>query len=256
MSELPDPITLLGLPVHPVTLHQAALVVERSILAGQRTTALRHVALNAAKVVACGDDPALLAAVRSAGLVTADGVGVLLLARRLGAPLPARVTGIDLMDALCARAAIRGWPVFLLGSEEGVAAQAAAALQRRYPALAVAGTHHGYLPASDDAEIAAHIARSGARLLFVGMNTPRKEQFVHRHADAAGVDFAMGVGGAFDVLAERVRRAPLWLQGAGFEWAWRWAQEPRRLFPRYGIDGTRFLVRLVGARAHRGAPAP
>ena len=249
MIEHPPPITLLGLPVHPVTLNQAVLIVERAVIAGQRPTALRHVALNSAKVVGCGDDPMLREAVQRAGLVTADGVGVLLLARRLGRPLPARVTGIDLMEALCARAAIRGWPIYLLGAEPGVADAAAHTLRARYPSLQVAGTHHGFFPPSDEPAVARRVRESGARLLFVGMNTPRKETFVHTYADAAGVDFAMGVGGAFDVLADRVRRAPLWMQGAGFEWAWRWAQEPRRLFPRYGIDGARFLVRLARARS-------
>ncbi len=245
-----DPVDLLGLPVHPVTLNQAVLLVERAVLRGQKPRAMRHVALNAAKVVACRDQPGLTDIVRGAELVTADGVGVLLLARRLGTPLPARVTGIDLMEALCARAAIRGWPIYLLGARRGVAELSAATLQGRYPGLSIAGIHHGYFDPSKDSEIAARIATSGARLLFVGMNTPRKERFVEEQADAAGVDFAMGVGGALDVLARHTTRAPLLLQGAGLEWAWRWAQEPIRLFPRYGIDGVRFLASL--ARGRRG----
>lgn len=245
---LPAPVRLLGLPVHPVTPHQAVLVVERAVAAGQRSRAMRHVALNAAKVVACADDPTLRAAVERAELVTADGVGVLLLARRLGVHLPGRVTGIDLMDALCARAALRRWPVFLLGARPGVAEVAAGTLQERYPHLPVAGCHHGYFAEDEATRIAERVRASGARLLFVGMNTPRKERFVEEQADRAGVDFAMGVGGALDVLAHRVRRAPLLVQGAGLEWAWRWAQEPRRLFPRYGIDGVRFLTRVAAGR--------
>lgn len=255
MKGQPDPVHLLGLPVHPVTLNQAVLVVERAVLRGRKATALRHIALNAAKVVACGDDVGLRSAVQEAGLVTADGVGVLLLARRLGLRLPERVTGIDLMEALCARAAIRGWPVYLLGAEPGVADAAADALLWRYPSLRIAGTHHGYFDPVEDRAISEQIQASGARLLFVGMNTPRKELFVHEHADHAGVDFAMGVGGALDVLADRVRRAPLWVQGAGLEWAWRWAQEPRRLFPRYGIGSARFLLHVVTARRAQDAGA-
>jgi len=245
---LPPAVRLLGLPVHPVTLHQAVLAVERVIAAGQRTRAMRHLALNAAKVVACADDPSLRAAVDKAELVTADGVGVLLLARRLGVHLPGRVTGIDLMEALCARAALRRWPIYLLGARPGVASAAASALRERYPQLPIAGCQHGYFPEAEAPEVADRVRQSGARLLFVGMNTPRKERFVEEQADRAGVDFAMGVGGALDVLAGRVRRAPLLLQGAGLEWAWRWAQEPRRLFPRYGVDGVRFLSRLAAAR--------
>lgn len=255
MKGQPDPVHLLGLPVHPVTLNQAVLLVERAVLRGRKDTALRHIALNAAKVVACGDDVELRSAVQEAGLVTADGVGVLLLARRLGLRLPERVTGIDLMEALCARAAIRGWPVYLLGAQPGVADAAADALLCRYPSLRIAGAHHGYYDPVEDRAISGQIQASGARLLFVGMNTPRKELFVHEHADHAGVDFAMGVGGALDVLADRVRRAPLWVQGAGLEWAWRWAQEPRRLFPRYGIGNARFLLHVATARRAQDAGA-
>jgi len=248
MTQKPDPIHLLDLPVHPVTLNQAVMVVESAVLRRRKTGALRHIALNAAKVVACEKDDALRSVVQQAGLVTADGVGVLLLARRLGARLPERVTGIDLMDALCARAALRGWPIYLLGARKGVADAAASTLRARHPSLRVAGTHHGYFNPEDDTGIAAQVRASEARLLFVGMSTPRKERFVHEQADHAGVDFAMGVGGAFDVLSHRVKRAPVWLQGAGLEWAWRWAQEPRRLFPRYGVDGARFLLRVAAGR--------
>jgi N-acetylglucosaminyldiphosphoundecaprenol N-acetyl-beta-D-mannosaminyltransferase len=92
-------------------------------------------------------------------------------------------------------------------------------------------------------------------LLFVGMNTPRKEDFVLTQGTRAGVDFAMGVGGAFDVLGGRLRRAPRVLQELGLEWAWRWAQEPRRLAPRYGWDGARFALATLRRGPGLGAPA-
>jgi len=152
------------------------------------------------------------------------------------------VTGIDLMERLCARAAVEGWGVAFLGAREGVASAAAMALRRRYRSLRVTYCHHGYFKPSDDAQIATEIAGSGARLLFVGLDTPRKENFVLRHGAASGVDFAMGVGGAFDVLGGRIRRAPRVLQELGLEWAWRWSQEPQRLAHRYGFDGARFAL--------------
>jgi len=203
----------------------------------------RHVALNAAKVVAALEDEGLAAAIRGAGLVTADGVGVLALAARRGRRLPERVTGIDLMEGLCARAAQRGWPVYFLGGEPGVAAGAAAALSDRYPGLRVVGAEHGFFK---DDQVAAHrVAVASARLLFIGLATPRKEHFAQEWGGRTGADFVMGVGGAFDVLCGRRRRAPMWVQGVGLEWAFRWAQEPRRLARRYGWDGLRFAARLV-----------
>ncbi len=253
MKDRPPPLDLLGLPVHPVTMPQALNLVESALLRGGRPRPVRHVALNAAKVVEACDDPRLARVIRRADLVTADGVGVLALARRLGARLPERVTGIDLMEGLCARAALRGWPVYLLGGHRGVAEGAAASLVRRYRALRVVGTSHGYFREAEVENVADRVAASRARLLFVAMNTPRKEHFGDRWAERAGVDFVMGVGGAFDVLCGQRRRAPVWVQGLGLEWAWRWAQEPRRLAPRYGLGGLRFTRRLL--LADRRVPA-
>jgi len=226
-------------------MNQAVLEVERFVAHGEAARRGRpfvHVALNGPKWVAARDDRDLAASVIAADLVTADGVGILAMSRRLGHRLPERVTGIDLMERLCARAAAQGWPVALLGGREGVASSASTALRRRYRDLRIAYCGHGYFAPDSASEVAEAIAASGARLLFVGMNTPRKEDFVAQQGGRAGVDFAMGVGGAFDVLGGRIRRAPRVLQDIGLEWAWRWAQEPRRLAPRYGWDGARFAL--------------
>ncbi|HCP47322.1 MAG TPA: glycosyltransferase [Deltaproteobacteria bacterium] len=247
--QVPEPRWVSSFPVHPVGMQQALNIIEDQILArGERSmeAPFCHVALNAAKVVAAMENEALANAIRAAGLVTADGVGVLALASRLGQPLPQRVTGIDLMEGLCARAAQRGWSVYFLGGEEGVAAGAAAALKVRYPKLRIAGAEHGFFQVD---EVAAHrVAASGAQLLFIALDTPRKEHFAQQWGAQTGADFVMGVGGAFDVFCGRRRRAPVWVQGLGLEWAFRWAQEPRRLARRYGWDGLRFTAHLIASR--------
>lgn len=241
---------LLGFPVHPVREDEAVVRVFDAL--DRPGPAFRHVALNAAKVVAARRDPALAAHIRTADLVTADGVGVLALARRLGTPLPERVTGIDLMHRLCAEAARRDRSVFLLGAAPGVADEAAGILRDRYPGLQVAGTGAGdWDPERLDQEQdhVDAVAASGADLLFVALGTPRKEAFCARWAERCGAGFVMGVGGAFDVVAGRLRRAPVVVQRLGLEWAWRWAQEPVRLAPRYGLDGARFVRLLLRGAA-------
>jgi N-acetylglucosaminyldiphosphoundecaprenol N-acetyl-beta-D-mannosaminyltransferase len=243
---LPAPVLVAGLPVHPVTAAEAvAAVVGAVSVHAAPAPPFRHVALNAAKVLEAETDRELRGIVRRADLVTADGAGVLLLARRQGVSLPGRVTGIDLMVALCGEAASRDWPVFLLGGREGVAAEAASALREALPGLRVVGARHGYFRPERAHDVAREVAEAGARLLFVGMSTPAKERFVDRWAAEAGVAFAMGVGGSFDVIGGRKRRAPAAMRALGLEWAFRWAQEPRRLFPRYGVGGVRFLVRMM-----------
>jgi len=244
-------VDVLGFPVHAVREDEAVARVFDA-LDRRDAPAYRHVALNAAKLVAALRDEALAEHIRTADLVTADGAGVLALARRLGSSLPERVTGIDLMEALCGEAARRGRSVFLLGAAPGVADAAAAALRARHPGLQIAGTGAGdwdpEAPAEEQSTVDA-VAASGADLLFVALGTPRKEAFCARWAERCGAGFVMGVGGAFDVLSGRRRRAPVALQRAGLEWAWRWAQEPVRLAPRYGADGARFVGLLVRGAA-------
>ncbi len=247
MSDVPAPVDVLGVPLHPVSRAGSVAAIVAAVAAYDGVP-FTHVAINANKLLACADDPGLADSVRDADLCTADGVGAILMARRLGHAVPERVTGIDLMDDLVAEAALRGWPVFLLGAEPGVAQAAADRLVALHPGLIVAGVEHGFFPAGSEPEVADRIAASGARLLFVALPTPRKERFVDVFAKRSGVAFAMGVGGAFDVLAGRLARAPGPVQRVGLEWAWRWAQEPRRLASRYGLGGVRFLKALVLGR--------
>jgi N-acetylglucosaminyldiphosphoundecaprenol N-acetyl-beta-D-mannosaminyltransferase len=119
----------------------------------------------------------------------------------------------------------------------------------------VAGARNGYFPPARDAEVAAQVRASGADLLFVGMPSPRKERFLMDNRRQLQVPFAMGVGGSFDVLAGHVRRAPRALQRSGLEWAFRLAQEPRRLGGRYLSANSRFLMLLLRARLGRAATA-
>ena len=165
--------------------------------------------------------------------------------RLLRRPLPVRVAAIDLFEALLPVAVREGWPIFLLGAREDVVADAAVAMRDAHPGLRIVGARDGYFTEAEEPDVAAQIAGSGARLLFVGITSPKKEEFVTRQRDALGdVRFVLGVGGSFDIAAGRVKRAPKWMARAGLEWTYRLAQEPRRLWRRYLVDDVRF-VRLV-----------
>ncbi|MCP4870067.1 MAG: WecB/TagA/CpsF family glycosyltransferase [Proteobacteria bacterium] len=184
-------------------------------------------------------------AVEACDLVTADGTPVVWASRLLRRPLPVRVAAIDLFEALLPVAVREGWPIFLLGAREDVVADAAVAMRDAHPGLRIVGARDGYFTEAEEPDVAAQIAGSGARLLFVGITSPKKEEFVTRQRDALGdVRFVLGVGGSFDIAAGRVKRAPKWMARAGLEWTYRLAQEPRRLWRRYLVDDVRF-VRLV-----------
>jgi N-acetylglucosaminyldiphosphoundecaprenol N-acetyl-beta-D-mannosaminyltransferase len=245
-------VEVLGCPLDAVNMDEAVAACERAIEDGRY---LQHMSVNVAKLVSLDQDPALRDAVAACRLITADGQGVVWAAGLLGAPLPERVAGIDLMHRMLALAAERGYRPFILGAREEVLEQAVARLRQRHPDLDLAGWENGYF---DDAAIPAvceRIRSSGADMLFVAMSSPRKELFLDEYGAYLGIPFAMGVGGAIDVVAGHTRRAPTLLQRLGLEWLYRLAQEPRRLAPRYFSTNARFARLLARALVRRAFAA-
>jgi N-acetylglucosaminyldiphosphoundecaprenol N-acetyl-beta-D-mannosaminyltransferase len=192
-----------------------------------------------------------------ADLAVADGMPLVWLSRLMGAGLPERVPGIDLVDDCCRLAARRDIPVFLLGAGPGVAQAASRALATRHSGLRIAGTFTPpFGPSTDDgdAEMVDRIRAAGRCVLFVAFGAPRQDRFIATQLKNLDVPVAMGVGGTFDVLAGAIPRAPRPLQRAGLEWVWRLAQEPGRLWRRYLLQDLPFLVRMGAAllRSDRG----
>jgi N-acetylglucosaminyldiphosphoundecaprenol N-acetyl-beta-D-mannosaminyltransferase len=240
-------IDLFGIGMDALTVAETVDLIDRRIVARQFT---QHVVVNVAKLVHAQDDAELRRSIASSDIVNIDGMGVVWGARLLGHAVPERVAGVDLFDALVELAAARGYPVFLLGARPEVVAEVDLVLRKRLPALNIAGVHDGYFWADEEA-VVDRIGRSGARLLFVAITSPMKENFIARWQDRLGVDFVMGVGGTFDVVAGRVTRAPRWMQVSGLEWAFRLAQEPRRMWRRYLTTNLRFAWLLGGASLRR-----
>lgn len=171
----------------------------------------------------------LLALANTADLRTADGVGVVWACKMAGKPVPGRVTGIDLMEELCARAAKENWRVFLLGAAPGVAQEAADKLLAQHAGLTIVGTQHGYFTPQESDAIAADIKAAAPDLLFVALGAPRQEEWISHYQPQLGVPAAIGVGGSFDVISGCKKRAPRWIQQLKLEWLYRLACEPKRL---------------------------
>lgn len=240
----PGPIRFFGLALHPWTTEETIAEIRSRIESGRFT---QHAVLNVAKVVYAQKDEELRQALEGCDIVNADGAGIVLGARILGIAIPERVAGIDLFQALVAEAEFRKWPIFLLGARQEVLDRTVEVLRGRHPALVVVGAHHGYFW-DDERQLVEEIRESGAKLLFVAISTPRKERFIDRWKEDLGVSFAMGVGGSFDVLAGKVRRAPAWMQKAGLEWLFRVIQEPRRMWRRYLVTNLAFAFMLTRNR--------
>ena len=216
--------------------------VIRDAVATARFT--QHVVVNVAKLVHMRTDAQLKESVHSCDIINIDGMGVVLGARFLGHAVPERVAGVDLFHELLAMSADNSFSVFLLGAQEDVVAAAASKVQALYPELKIAGYHHGYFW-DDEAAMVEKIRTSGAQLLFVAITSPKKENFINRWRDQLGVTFVMGVGGTFDVVAGKVKRAPQWMQSYGLEWLYRVIQEPGRMWKRYLTTNSMFAWLLI-----------
>lgn len=164
-----------------------------------------------------------------ADMCTPDGIGVVYAAKILKTPVQERVAGFDLACSLLAHIAGTGDGVFLFGAKPGVAERAAENLKKDYPGLIISGTHNGYFQPEEDADIVQEINNSGAKLLLVCLGAPKQERWIDAHRAELRPSLCMGVGGALDVLAGEVKRAPKLFIRFNLEWLYRLLKQPSRI---------------------------
>ncbi len=173
-------------------------------------------------------DPEFAAILEASELALADSSGVLWAARRRGCALAGKVAGSDLVPRLAELCRDRGWRPFFLGARPGVADAAVARLARRYPGFQAAGALAGRPGPEGDQEAVARIAAAAPDLLLVAYGHPHQERWISRNRERLPVPVAIGVGGAFDFAAGRVRRAPGWMRRVHLEWLFRLVRQPWR----------------------------
>lgn len=219
-------IRILDLPVDALTMEEA---VERICRAWEGEQPFHVVTANLEILYSGLKDREMARLLDGAELVTADGAGVLLAARIGGLSLPARVAGFDLMMNCLREAAQHAAPVFFLGAQPEVLTSALTRAKELFPGLQIAGSHHGYFSDGEAEAVAAEIRARQPRLLCVALGAPRQEKWIFHHKGKLPPCVAIGVGGSFDVLAGRTRRAPRWMQQTGLEWLYRLLRQPSRL---------------------------
>jgi len=237
-------IKFLNVPLDSISLVDTVEVILKRLRNKDFT---QHVVVNVAKLVNMKKDPELASSVTECDIINIDGMGVVWGARFLGHKVPERVAGVDLFHNLNAMAESEKFPVFFLGATEEVVQRVAQVMQDNYQKLDIAGHHHGYFW-DDEEALVKRVKDSGAKLLFVAITSPKKENFINKWRDELGVDFVMGVGGTFDVVAGKVNRAPKWMQDNGLEWFYRIVQEPCRMWKRYAITNSKFAWLLCKAK--------
>ena len=221
-----DTVTILGVQIDKITAEYALKKAERFV----RTEGVSVIYTpNPEIVMAAYEDPSFCKILNDADLCTPDGIGVVYASRMLHNPVPERVPGFDLTCGLLESIAKTGEGVFLFGAKPGVAETAKKNLEQKYPGLQVCGTHDGYFKPEDEDGIIDAINQSGAKLLLVCLGAPKQEKWIAAHKDARCVNLCMGVGGALDVFAGTVKRAPELFIKCNLEWLYRFIKQPSRL---------------------------
>jgi N-acetylglucosaminyldiphosphoundecaprenol N-acetyl-beta-D-mannosaminyltransferase len=247
---------VLGVPLALTDYERTLDWIDATVAAGGRgyvCVAAVHTVMLAA------EDSAFRSAVVGSSLTVPDGQPLVWALKAFGHPLPDRVYGPELMDRACARAARRGTTAFLYGGRDDAAlARLADALKARHPGLRIAGMYappFRALSADEEAAVAETINASGADVVWVGIGVPKQEKWMAAMRDRLDAPVLVGVGAAFDFHAGLVPQAPPRLQALGLEWAFRLAQEPRRLWRRYLRYNPRFVLgflRQYAAHVVRG----
>ena len=234
-------IYLFGVPIHHLTMDQTLELIDSAIVSKKQ---IHHVVVNAAKLVNMKKDAALCQSVIESDIINADGQSVIWASRLLGKSLPERVAGIDLMTRLVLLAAAKKYRIFFFGAHQNIVESVVNKYSEEYGPEIIAGYRNGYYDKSEEETIARQITDSRADILFVAITSPQKEIFLNTYRELINVPFIMGVGGAFDVVSGRTKRAPAWMQKSGLEWLYRVLQEPRRMWKRYLVTNSRFIGML------------
>jgi N-acetylglucosaminyldiphosphoundecaprenol N-acetyl-beta-D-mannosaminyltransferase len=198
------------------------------IIAGRKPS--QAVTLNSLMFNASLENPALSRTISKACLVIPDSIGISIASTILSLKYVRRMPGIDLIDDLCDMALQNNLRLFLLGSKQDVIETAAKNLASRFHGLNICGTHHGYFSAEQEDSIISSIRDKNPDILLVGLEVPRQETWIFENLDKLGVPLVMGVGGSFDVVSGRLKRAPVWMRVFGLEWFFRFVQQPWRIF--------------------------
>lgn len=240
MKESHKRVHLLGTPVDNLTMQETLALVRDAIANRQH---IHHTVVNAGKIVAMHENPELRESVINADVINADGQAVVWTSRLFRQPLKERVAGIDLMQNLVALAKQENYKVFFFGAKEEIVKKVVDTYSEKYGPQIIAGYRNGYFKKEEEKDIARQIAASKANILFVAITSPKKENFLYQNRDILKeVNFIMGVGGSFDVVAGFVKRAPVWMQKTGLEWLYRVWQEPGRMFKRYLVGNSKYIL--------------
>lgn len=221
------PVTsIFGVNVSKLDMKGTVEVLERAVASKKPH---QVITANPIMIMAALESEENMRAMREAELIVPDGAGVVWAAEEFGDPVAERVAGFDLLHQLMKRGEQLGWTAYLLGAAEEVVQEAAGRLQKQYPKVRIVGVRNGYFGAQENAGVIESIRQAQPDLLFVARDAKTQEPWIARHKHELGASVIMGVGGSFDVISGKTKRAPIFMQKLRLEWFYRLAKEPSRL---------------------------
>ncbi len=236
---------VLGVGIHAINMSQAVKLLDAALREGRKG----YVCVTGVHgVMEAQRDLVLKAILNRAFLTTPDGMPTVWVGRWQGFHQMQRVYGPDLMLELCQLSVARGYTHFLYGGKSGTAAQLAAELVRRFPGIRIVGTYtppFRELAADEESTLVTLTKTLAPDLFWVGLSTPKQEQFMARYLEKLHTTLMLGVGAAFDVHTGSIADAPAWVKRAGMQWLHRLIQEPKRLWRRYLINNPVFLWKIA-----------
>ncbi|HHW57114.1 MAG TPA: WecB/TagA/CpsF family glycosyltransferase [Clostridia bacterium] len=218
-------LDIFGVPIDPVTMTEAL-----EILSGFLRESKLHIVAtpNAEIVMMAQKDREYMEILNNTDLNVPDGSGIVFASKVFKKPLKERVAGFDLMMEFIKNISSKNVKIYLLGAKPEIVEQARINLRKLYPAIKIVGTHDGYFTENEEEKIIDEINSSGAEVLFVALGAPKQEKWIYKNRGKLKVKIAMGVGGSFDVIAGKAKRAPYLYRKLGLEWLYRLIQEPWR----------------------------
>ncbi len=241
-----DKISILDVPIDKVNMTDAVSKVLDYLNEDRVHTVFTP---NPEMIMEAKRNPELKKALLLGDLVIPDGAGVVIGSRILGTNLPERVAGFDLIQNLFKVTRTPNLRFFFLGGQPGIAEDAAKKVIKVHPNIDVVGFLDGYFKNEYVSSIINNINSSNADILLVGLGAPKQELWINKYKDEINVKVCIGVGGSFDVLSGRAKRAPVFFQKNNIEWLYRLCKEPRRSIRM--LDLPRFLFWVTVAKVKK-----
>jgi N-acetylglucosaminyldiphosphoundecaprenol N-acetyl-beta-D-mannosaminyltransferase len=254
LKEFPSKISIAGVGISNLTFKEAIATLNAVIDKGEK---IRACVTPVNCIVWAQNDVELKNLYNSADITFCDGVPLIWMSKFLGTPITERITGLDLLPQYVAECAKKGYTMFLLGAKDGVGEALKQKFETEYPDIKIVGVYSPpFATKFSDGENKKMIDMINAvkpNVLWVSLTAPKQDFWIYEHLDKLDVNIAIGVGGAFEVSAGLIKRAPSWMQRYGLEWLFRFFNEPKRLFKRYFVEAPKIFPYVINQKFSKKA---